>query len=338
MQHIAELIGGTQKDIVFTSGATESNNLAIKGVARFNKAKKRHIITTQTEHKCVLDSCRNLQDEGFDVTYLPVAENGLVDLAQLEAAIRPDTCLVSVMMVNNEIGTIQPIKEIGKIVKKYKGVYLHVDGAQAVGKSKPARSSATPLTLVKLIPFVVARAVPVNVDELNIDLLSISAHKIYGPKGIGALYVRRRPRVRLEPIISGGGQERGLRSGTVAAPLAVGFGEACRLAKKEMAVSDGSRLSGRLRAGQLKARRGRRRPLCGDDSFPLWRSNGPARARIHLERTARAVASGWNRAGCVRAAWLEVGPPLALVGQAMISCRGSEHNSPYQIDQTCFRT
>ncbi|BGP58671.1 hypothetical protein JCM8202_003624 [Rhodotorula sphaerocarpa] len=211
-KHIADLIGADAKDIVFTSGATESNNMAIKGIARFYKGKKRHIITTQTEHKCVLDSCRVLQDEGFDVTYLPVKENGLIDLKQLEEAIRPDTCLVSIMMVNNEIGVIQPVKEIGEIVKKHKGVFFHTDAAQGVGK------------------------VPIDVNDIKADVLSISAHKIYGPKGVGCLYVRRKPRVRLEPIISGGGQERGLRSGTVPVPLAVGFGEACRLAKKEMAA------------------------------------------------------------------------------------------------------
>ncbi|GAA6030543.1 hypothetical protein JCM8097_006197 [Rhodosporidiobolus ruineniae] len=211
-QHVADLIGADAKDIVFTSGATESNNMAIKGIARFYKGKKRHIITTQTEHKCVLDSCRVLQDEGFEVTYLPVQQNGVIDLKELEAAIRPDTCLVSIMMVNNEIGTIQPIKEIGEIVKRHKGIFFHTDAAQAVGK------------------------IPIDVNALKIDVLSISAHKLYGPKGTGALYVRRKPRVRLEPLISGGGQERGLRSGTVAAPLVVGFGEACRLAKKEMAA------------------------------------------------------------------------------------------------------
>lgn len=208
--HVAELIGASAKDIVFTSGATETNNMAIKGVSRFYKERKRHIITTQTEHKCVLDSCRVLQDEGFDVTYLPVKTNGLVDLQQLAQAIRPDTVLVSIMAVNNEIGVIQPLKEIGAIVHSHKGVFFHTDAAQAVGK------------------------IPIDVDEMQIDLLSMSSHKVYGPKGVGAAYVRRRPRVRLEPIINGGGQERGLRSGTVPAPLVVGFGEACRLAKLEM--------------------------------------------------------------------------------------------------------
>ena len=214
-EHVANLIGADSKEIIFTSGATESNNMSIKGVARFlgKSGKKKHIITTQTEHKCVLDSCRSLQEsEGFEVTYLPVQSNGLVDLQQLEAAIRPDTAIVSIMTVNNEIGVIQPMEEIGKLCKAKK-TFFHTDGAQAVGK------------------------MPISVDKWNVDLMSISAHKIYGPKGIGACYVRRRPRVRMQPIISGGGQERGLRSGTLAPPLVVGFGEACRIAKEEMPVS-----------------------------------------------------------------------------------------------------
>jgi len=211
--HVASLIGADPKEIIFTSGATESNNMSIKGVARFFKrsGKKNHIITSQTEHKCVLDSCRNLQDEGFEVTYLPVQPSGLIKLEDLEAAIRPETCLVSIMAVNNEIGVIQSLEEIGKLCRKHK-VFFHTDGAQAVGK------------------------IPLDVNAMNIDLMSISSHKIYGPMGIGACYVRRRPRVRLEPIISGGGQERGLRSGTLAPPLVVGFGEACRIAKDEMEV------------------------------------------------------------------------------------------------------
>ncbi|KAL5636499.1 hypothetical protein ACGC1H_000453 [Rhizoctonia solani] len=209
-KHVADLIGAEAKDIVFTSGATESNNMIIKGVARFNKEKKNHVITTQTEHKCVLDSCRKLSEEGFEITYLPVRSNGLVDLNVLEAAIRPTTSLVSIMAVNNETGVIQPLKEIGTIVKKHRGVYFHTDGAQAIGK------------------------IPMDVNAMGIDLMSISGHKIYGPKGVGAAYVRRRPRVRLEPIISGGGQERGLRSGTLPSTLVVGLGEACRLAKLEM--------------------------------------------------------------------------------------------------------
>ncbi|KIM86182.1 hypothetical protein PILCRDRAFT_4722 [Piloderma croceum F 1598] len=210
-KHVADLIGADTKDIIFTSGATETNNMSIKGVARFHKEKKRHIITTQTEHKCVLDSCRKLGEEGFDITYLPVQTNGLIDLQALEAAIRPDTSVVSIMTVNNETGVIQPIKEIGAMLRKHRGVYFHTDAAQAAGK------------------------IPLDVNEMNIDLMSISGHKLYGPKGIGAAYVRRRPRVRLEPIISGGGQERGLRSGTLPAALAVGLGEAARIARQEMA-------------------------------------------------------------------------------------------------------
>jgi len=209
-EKVARLIGADAKEIVFTSGATESNNAAIKGVARFYREKKRHIVTTVTEHKCVLDSCRVLEaSEGFEVTYLPVEKNGVLDTSKLEAALRPDTVLVSVMAVNNEIGVVQPIEEIGKLCRK-QGVFFHCDAAQAVGK------------------------IPMDVNQMNIDLLSISGHKLYGPKGIGALYVRRRPRVRMHPIISGGGQERGLRSGTLPAPLAVGLGKACEVAMAEM--------------------------------------------------------------------------------------------------------
>ncbi|KAI8061656.1 mitochondrial cysteine desulfurase [Gongronella butleri] len=208
-EYVAKLIGADPKEIIFTSGATESNNLSLKGVARFYKNKKKHIITTQTEHKCVLDSCRVLQEEGFEVTYLPVQTNGIVDLKLLEEAIRPDTAIVSVMTVNNEIGVIQPIAEIGKICRSKK-VFFHTDAAQAVGK------------------------IPLDVNAMNVDLMSISGHKLYGPKGIGAIYVRRRPRVRLEAVQSGGGQERGIRSGTVPTPLVVGMGEACRIAAEEM--------------------------------------------------------------------------------------------------------
>jgi len=212
--HIAKLIGADPKEIIFTSGATESNNMSLKGVARFYKrssSKKNHIITTQTEHKCVLDSCRHLQEEGFEVTYLPVQNSGLIRMEDLKAAIRPETAIVSIMTVNNEIGVIQPVAEIGKLCRENR-VFFHTDAAQAVGK------------------------IPLDVNAMNIDLMSISSHKIYGPKGIGACYVRRRPRVRLDPIISGGGQERGLRSGTLAPPLVVGFGEACRIASEDMAV------------------------------------------------------------------------------------------------------
>ncbi|XP_067001159.2 cysteine desulfurase [Anabrus simplex] len=206
---IAQLIRCEPKEIIFTSGATESNNIALKGVARFYASKKKHIVTTQTEHKCVLDSCRALEGEGFSVTYLPVGPTGRIEMEQLEAALRPDTSIVSVMAVNNEIGVKQPIKEIGALCRSKK-IFFHTDAAQALGK------------------------VPLDVNELNIDLMSLSGHKIYGPKGIGALYVRRRPRVRVEPIQSGGGQERGMRSGTVPTPLAVGMGQACAICEREM--------------------------------------------------------------------------------------------------------
>ncbi len=212
-EQVAALIGATEKEIVFTSGATESNNIAIKGVARFYKDKRNHIITPVTEHKCVLDSCRHLEQEGFEITYLPVQKNGLVNLDELKAAMRPTTLLVSVMAVNNEIGVIQPLAEIGKLCRE-NGTFFHVDAAQGFGK------------------------IPLDVEAMNIDLMSISGHKIYGPKGIGALYVRRRPRVRLEPLISGGGQERGFRSGTLPTPLVVGLGEAAAIAKAEMAKDE----------------------------------------------------------------------------------------------------
>ncbi len=214
---VASLIGGQTKEIIFTSGATESNNLALKGVARFYKDKKNHIITTVTEHKCVLDTCRHLeQEEGFEVTYLPVGENGLIDLDELRAAMTDKTVLVSIMAVNNEIGVIQPLKEIGAICRENK-VFFHTDAAQAAGK------------------------IPLDVNDMNIDLMSISGHKIYGPMGVGALYVRRKPRVRLRPMINGGGQERGMRSGTLAPPLCVGLGEACAIAEADMA-SDNERI------------------------------------------------------------------------------------------------
>lgn len=227
-EEIAALIGADPKEIIFTSGATESNNMVIKGIARFYKGRKRHIITTQTEHKCILDSCRYLQDEGFEVTYLPVLSSGLVDMKQLEEAIRPDTALVSIMAVNNEIGVIQPIAEIGALCRSKK-VFFHTDAAQAVGK------------------------IPIDVNADKIDVMSISGHKLYGPMGIGACYVRRRPRVRLEPIITGGGQERGLRSGTLAAPLVAGFGEAARLCRQEMAYDTAhiKKLSDKLKNGLL---------------------------------------------------------------------------------------
>lgn len=210
-QNVADLINADPKEIFFTSGATESNNIAIKGVAHFyGPTGKNHIITIATEHKCVINSARDLEQEGFDVTFLPVKQNGLVDLAELEKAITDKTCIVSIMAVNNEIGVIQPLKEIGAICRK-KGAFFHTDAAQAFGK------------------------IPLDVNEMNIDLMSISGHKIYGPKGIGAIFVRRKPRVRIKPLFSGGGQERGIRSGTLATPLAVGLGEAAKIAKAEMA-------------------------------------------------------------------------------------------------------
>ena len=207
---IADLIGADSREIVFTSGATESDNLAIKGVAHFYQTKGKHIITCKTEHKAVLDTCRQLEREGFEVTYLDPKSDGLLDLEELKATIRPDTILVSIMHVNNEIGVIQDIKVIGDICRERK-VLFHTDATQSVGK------------------------LPINLAELNVDLLSMSSHKLYGPKGIGALYVRRKPRVRLEAIIHGGGHERGMRSGTLPVHQIVGMGEAYRIAKEEMA-------------------------------------------------------------------------------------------------------
>lgn len=206
---IAKLINADAKEIVFTSGATESNNLAIKGAAQFYKTKGKHLITVKTEHKAVLDTMRELERQSFEVTYLGVQENGLIDLNELKAAIRDDTILVSVMWVNNEIGVIQNIPAIGEICRERK-IIFHVDAAQACGKT------------------------PVDVEAAKVDLLSMSAHKIYGPKGIGALYVRRKPRVRLEAQIHGGGHERGFRSGTLATHQIVGMGEAFRLARLEL--------------------------------------------------------------------------------------------------------
>ncbi|MGB4192009.1 MAG: IscS subfamily cysteine desulfurase [Rickettsiales bacterium] len=208
-EKIAKLINADPKEIIFTSGATESNNLAIKGVAHFYESKKKHIITITTEHKCVLDACRNLESEGFKVTYLPVKGNGIIDLNLLQEAITPETGLVSIMGINNEIGVIQPLAEIGKICRD-RGVFFHSDCAQAFGK------------------------IPLDVKAMNIDLMSISGHKIYAPKGIGALFISRKPRVRLEPLISGGGQERGFRSGTLPTPLIVGLGKAAEIASLEM--------------------------------------------------------------------------------------------------------
>ena len=207
--HIADLIGADPREIVFTSGATESNNLAIKGIAHFYQKQGKHIITCKTEHKAVLDPCRYLEGQGFEVTYLDPQPNGLVSLPQLEAAMRDDTILVSLMHVNNEIGVIQDVAAIGELCRSRK-IFFHVDAAQSCGK------------------------IAIDVEAMKIDLLSMSAHKIYGPKGIGALFVRRKPRVRLEAQMHGGGHERGMRSGTLPTHQIVGMGEAFRLAKLEM--------------------------------------------------------------------------------------------------------
>ncbi len=217
-RQIADLIGAEEREIVFTSGATESNNLAIKGVTLFHKDNKNHIVTVATEHKCVLEACAAMEREGFEVTVLPVDADGLIDLDQLRDAVTDNTVLVSVMAVNNEIGVIQPVAEIGAICRD-EGAFFHTDAAQAVGK------------------------IPLDVEAMTIDLMSISGHKVYGPMGIGVLYVRRRPRVRLEAMISGGGQERGMRSGTLPTPLCVGLGEAAAIAAREMA-DEAERLGG----------------------------------------------------------------------------------------------
>ena len=206
---VAALVNADPKEIIWTSGATESDNLAIKGAAYFYAGKGKHLITVKTEHKAVLDTCRELERQGFEVTYLDVQENGLIDLEALKAAIRPDTILISVMFVNNEIGVIQPVAEIGEICRE-KGIVFHVDAAQATGK------------------------VEIDLATLKVDLMSFSAHKTYGPKGFGALYVRRKPRVRLEAQMHGGGHERGFRSGTLPTHQIVGMGEAFRIAREEM--------------------------------------------------------------------------------------------------------
>ncbi len=210
-EQVAALVNADPKEIIWTSGATESNNLAIKGAAHFYKGKGRHLITVKTEHKAVLDTCRELERQGWEVTYLGVKENGLLDLDEFAAAIRPDTVLASVMFVNNEIGVIQDIPTLGEICRS-RGVLFHVDAAQATGK------------------------VEIDLSRLKVDLMSFSAHKTYGPKGVGALYVRRKPRVRLEAQMHGGGHERGMRSGTLATHQIVGMGEAFRIAREEMAT------------------------------------------------------------------------------------------------------
>jgi cysteine desulfurase len=209
-EHVADLIGADPREIVWTSGATESNNLAIKGAAHFYKSRGKHLITVKTEHKAVLDSMRELERQGFEVSYLDVQEDGLLNMDVLKSAIRPDTILVSVMHVNNEIGVIQDVTAIGNLCRE-KGIVFHVDAAQSTGK------------------------VEIDLAQLPIDLMSLASHKTYGPKGIGALYVRRKPRIRLEAQMHGGGHERGMRSGSLATHQCVGMGEAFRIAKLEMA-------------------------------------------------------------------------------------------------------
>jgi cysteine desulfurase len=212
-ENVAKLLGADAKEIVWTSGATESDNLAIKGAALFNVKKGKHIVTLKTEHKAVLDTCRQLEREGFEITYLDPLENGLLDLDVFTAALRDDTTVVSIMHVNNEIGVIQDLAAIGKITRE-RGIVFHVDAAQSPGK------------------------VAIDVNAMNVDLMSLCAHKVYGPKGIGALYVRRKPRIRLEAQIHGGGHERGMRSGTLATHQIVGMGEAFRIAHEEMDVEN----------------------------------------------------------------------------------------------------
>jgi cysteine desulfurase len=212
-EQVAALVNADPREIIWTSGATESDNLAIKGAAHFYKSKGKHIVTVKTEHKAVLDTCRELEREGYEVTYLDVLDNGLLDLDAFKAALRPDTILVSVMHVNNEIGVIQDIATIGEICRE-KGIIFHVDAAQSTGKA------------------------PIDLQKLKVDLMSFSAHKTYGPKGIGALYVRRKPRVRIEAQMHGGGHERGMRSGTLATHQIVGMGEAFRIAREEMATEN----------------------------------------------------------------------------------------------------
>ncbi|WP_027814942.1 IscS subfamily cysteine desulfurase [Paraburkholderia bannensis] len=212
-EQVAALVNADPREIIWTSGATESDNLAIKGAAHFYKSKGKHIITVKTEHKAVLDTCRELEREGYEVTYLSVKDDGLIDLDDFKAAIRPDTILVSVMHVNNEIGVIQDIETIGEICRE-KGIIFHVDAAQSTGKA------------------------PIDLQKLKVDLMSFSAHKTYGPKGIGALYVRRKPRIRIEAQMHGGGHERGMRSGTLATHQIVGMGEAFRIAREEMATEN----------------------------------------------------------------------------------------------------
>ncbi|HMN79990.1 MAG TPA: IscS subfamily cysteine desulfurase [Burkholderiaceae bacterium] len=242
-EQVAALVGADPREIVWTSGATESINLAIKGAAQFHRGRGRHLVTVKTEHKATLDTMRELERQGFEVTYLEVQPDGLLDIAAFESALRPDTLLVSVMYVNNEIGVVQDIRAIGERCRA-RGILLHVDAAQATGK------------------------LPIDLDSLSVDLMSFSAHKTYGPKGIGALYVRRKPRVRIEAQIHGGGHERGFRSGTLPAHQIVGMGEAFRLAREEMALE------------QPRIRALRDRLLAGLRRIPEVQVNGSLEQRV----------------------------------------------------------
>src|SRR5207253_514885 len=258
-EQIASLIGGNEKEIVFTSGATESDNLAIKGVAEFYREKGNHLVTTRTEHKAVLDTCKRLERKGFEVTYLDVDKDGRVSPEQVRNAITDKTILVSIMFANNEIGTIQPIAEIGAVVKE-RGILFHSDAVQGIGK------------------------LPFNVEQMKVDLVSISAHKFYGPKGIGALWVRRKPRVRIAPIIDGGGHERGMRSGTLNVPAIVGFGAAAEIARREMSDEG-------LRTGKLRRERGPGPHLDPVRDRPL-QHRGRGRLRRQVRRRAGEQAAG----------------------------------------------
>ena len=268
-EQVAALIGAEAREIVFTSGATESNNLAIKGAARFHREERDRVVTLATEHKCVLESAKALEREGGRVTILPVRPDGLVDLAVLEAALDDHTAVVSVMAAHNEIGVLQPIAEIGALCRA-RGILFHTDAAQAFGK------------------------IPLDVDAMAIDLMSISGHKVYGPKGVGALYVRRRPRARLTPLVDGGGQERGLRSGTLPTPLIVGLGEAAAIAAKEM-TEEGKRL------------------LALRERFLAGIRSGVPSVRLNGDPTRRLPANlNLTFPGIGALEWMEACPGLAL--------------------------
>ena len=280
-----KLIGATAKEIIFTSGATESNNLAIKGIAEMYRERGNHIITQVTEHKAVLDTCKRLEKYGYRVTYLPVKADGLIDLEDLKRAMDEKTILVSIMAANNEIGVLQPIREIGKLCHE-KGVIFHTDAVQAVGK------------------------VPVNVIADNIDVLSLSGHKIYGPKGVGALYVRRRnPRVQIAAQIDGGGHERGMRSGTLNVPGIVGLGKACEIAHEEM-DTEAAYLRGLARPAEGEAR-------VGAGLHPRERVDGAPAARQSERELCvcrrRVVADGHQRRGGFERIGLHIGDAGAAV-------------------------